>query len=337
MLKLICKINDIDKQNRKNQLILYVANWQMGGKEKTMDIKNIETFLCVAELEHFTRAAAKLGYVQSTVTMQIQQLEQELGFPLFDRIGRKVSLTPLGHSFLPYANEIQHIMQQTFTLGKRPEEMHGTLKIGVMESLTFSTMVDILPVYQKHFPHVTVEIVVGPATDLLTALRQNQLDMIYISSNLNTDPNFRCQYMRKEQIVFVASPHHELVKKGRVSLQCLLQYPFIATERSGICYRRLEEMASANNCMIHNSVIINNIAAIIHMLVRNNSVSFLPQYFVAQYINQGDLSQINIDMGEQYYYSQVLCHKSKWISPFAKDMISLIKETRPEIEVEVPK
>ncbi len=64
-----------------------------------MDIKNIETFLHVAELENFTKAAEELSYAQSTVTTQIQQLERELGFPLFDRVGKHVSLTQLGEKF----------------------------------------------------------------------------------------------------------------------------------------------------------------------------------------------------------------------------------------------
>ena len=58
-----------------------------------MDIKSIRTFVRVAELKSFTKAANEMNYVQSTVTMQIKQLEKELGYPLFDRIGKKVSLT----------------------------------------------------------------------------------------------------------------------------------------------------------------------------------------------------------------------------------------------------
>ena len=68
-----------------------------------MDIKSIRTFVRVAELKSFTKAANEMNYVQSTVTMQIKQLEKELGYPLFDRIGKKVSLTLNGMQFLSYA------------------------------------------------------------------------------------------------------------------------------------------------------------------------------------------------------------------------------------------
>ena len=71
-----------------------------------MEFKNITTFLKVAELRNFSKAAKKLGYSQSAVTIQIQQLEHELGVQLFERIGRGAALTEEGQSFVFYANEI---------------------------------------------------------------------------------------------------------------------------------------------------------------------------------------------------------------------------------------
>lgn len=75
-----------------------------------MDFRNIRAFVRVAELKSFSKAAAEMDYVQSTVTMQVQQLEWELGHTLFDRIGRKVSLTALGAEFLTCAYEILHVV-----------------------------------------------------------------------------------------------------------------------------------------------------------------------------------------------------------------------------------
>ncbi|MFR1801691.1 MAG: LysR family transcriptional regulator, partial [Faecalispora jeddahensis] len=68
-----------------------------------MELRNVATFLRVAECESFTKAAEQLGYVQSTVTIQIQQLEAEICVPLFDRLGKHVSLTSSGQEFMVYA------------------------------------------------------------------------------------------------------------------------------------------------------------------------------------------------------------------------------------------
>ena len=100
-----------------------------------MELKNINTFVRVAELNSFTKAANELGYSQSTVTIQIKQLENELNFLLFDRIGKNVSLTPRGEDFLMYANEFLRLEAQALSLKGGADAVSGTLRLGVLESL----------------------------------------------------------------------------------------------------------------------------------------------------------------------------------------------------------
>lgn len=126
-----------------------------------MDIRNIQTFIRVAELGSFTKAADELKYVQSTISMQIQQLERELGFPLFDRIGRKVSLTVLGRAFLDHAYEITHSIQEVAYLGKNKKDICGTLRVGVLESLLFSNMLRLLPRLKDAFQNLDVQLKMG--------------------------------------------------------------------------------------------------------------------------------------------------------------------------------
>ena len=71
-----------------------------------MELRNIKSFIKVAEFENFSKAAETLGYAQSTITTQIQLLEDELGASLFDRIGKKVFLSEKGRQFLAYANRM---------------------------------------------------------------------------------------------------------------------------------------------------------------------------------------------------------------------------------------
>ena len=71
-----------------------------------MEIRNLNTFLQVVSIKNFTQAAKILGYSQSNVSAQIQQLEREVGAPLFNRIGRQVTLTQHGEELIPYAQKI---------------------------------------------------------------------------------------------------------------------------------------------------------------------------------------------------------------------------------------
>ena len=77
-----------------------------------LDIKNLNTFILVAEMNSFTKAAEKLGYSQSTISFQIKQLEQELNSQLFERINHTVALTEKGREVLEYAHQIRKLTQE---------------------------------------------------------------------------------------------------------------------------------------------------------------------------------------------------------------------------------
>ena len=100
-----------------------------------MEYRNLVTFLRVAELQNFTKAANQLGYAQSTVTFHIQSLEEELGVTLFDRIGKKVTLTSAGEYLVTYANEMMKILTEIRQLNDSVDVMSGKLRVGVVESV----------------------------------------------------------------------------------------------------------------------------------------------------------------------------------------------------------
>ena len=134
-------------------------------RRRQMELKNINTFVRVAELNSFTKAANELGYSQSTVTIQIKQLENELNFLLFDRIGKNVSLTPRGEDFLMYANEFLRLEAQALSLKGDADAVSGTLRLGVLESLFVWRIADLLPEYHKQYPDVKIEIKIYKMVD----------------------------------------------------------------------------------------------------------------------------------------------------------------------------
>ena len=120
-----------------------------------MEFRNIVTFLKVAELKNFSKAAEKLGYSQSAVTVQIQQLEKELGVRLFERVGKGVALTESGQDFVFHANEILNTTRQAVESvknhGKHPDqkEITGILKVGSVESVSTALLPEILMAFHR--------------------------------------------------------------------------------------------------------------------------------------------------------------------------------------------
>ena len=293
-----------------------------------MDIRTLNTFVRAVELGSFTKAAEELNYVQSTVTMQIQQLEKELGYPLFDRIGNKLSVTVPGMEFLHYAYEILHTVKKAEMLGKRAEDIHGVLRLGVSESILIGTLMELLPAFKTRYPHLDLRIKTGHTTELLEQLKQNQLDMLYLSANRNTDPDFSCHHLHKEHLVFISGPEHPLAARQNISFSELMQYPFLVTEREGICHGRLKELSAQYQTGINTSIEIDNIAVITELVARGMGIAFLPEYAIQKHIAERRLLKLDVVIPEQIYYSQVLCHKSKWMSPFMTGLLEQIKSAR---------
>ena len=297
-----------------------------------MDIRNIQTFIRAAELGSFTKVADEMQYVQSTVSMQIQQLERELGYPLFDRIGKRVSLTALGAEFLSYAYKITQAMQEASSLNKNAEDTWGTLRVGILESLLFANMLALLPQFKNTYKNLNLQLKMGQTTELLQQLKQNQLDMVYLSAGLNTDPDLCCYYKRAEQLVFISSPDHPVAKKKKIPVRELFSYDFVVTEHSGICYGRLRELAAQHNGSLCASVEVDSTIAIASLVQKNMALAFLPKYSVQKQLEEKSLIAVDVDLEPQIYYSQILSHKRRWVSPFMKELIARIAAAYPESE-----
>ena len=291
-----------------------------------MDIQNIKTFMCVAKLENYSKAAEELNYAQSTVTMQLQNLEKELGFQLFERIGRKNHLTLAGKEFLVYAEELLSLTEKIGFIWKDIKTLKGIIRIGILESLLFAKLLPVLSTFRKNFPNLEVNIKIGQTSELKELLKQNKLDIIYVSTDENTDPALNCCYKKRDELVFAVSPNHTLASSENIKTEEVFKYPFILTEPTGYCYKRLSEIAAEKNCTLQHGIVVDSISAIITLVNQGNSVAFLPKYSLKESIEQRKLAVVSSDLPSQFYYSQLLCNKGKWMSPFIHELISNIKE-----------
>lgn len=290
-----------------------------------MEFRNIITFLAVAEQGSFTGAANQLGYVQSTVTIQIKQLEEELGTILFDRIGKRVELTANGQNFMHYANLLVNISEQAKLIGKRPEEMEGNLRVGILESLLIWVLSEKLPEYYQVFPLIKVLTRTAPANELFKMLKQNELDMVYFLGKKMHSNDFVCAWSEPVRIVFVSHPDNPFANKKNVLLRELVEQPFILTENTGFYRSALEEIAMEQGISIQPLFVIDNTSAIIKLLKKGLGISFLPEYAVQESLLNNELVIIDVEDCSIQLWIQLFYHKDKWLAPQMESFIKLIK------------
>ena len=201
-----------------------------------MELRNINTFLHVAELHSFSRTARQLGYSQSAVSSQIAQLEGELGAPLFDRVGKTVRLTGAGETFLGYARTLLATVQQAQAALQPPQQISGSLRIALADSVCSTFLPGLLQRYHARCPQVELVLCTATADGMLQMLGTNQTDLAYTLDQPLLQPNLVRAVDVPEPVCFVAPADHPLARKDSVSLEELTRQEFLLTER-GMSYR----------------------------------------------------------------------------------------------------
>ena len=292
-----------------------------------MEIRNIRTFLRVAELQSFTKAADQLGYSQAAVTVQIKQLEEELGTQLFDRIGRHIKLTEHGIQFMDHAMKVLKAAEDASTFVHKDENPSGKLRIGSIASLSMGVLPPVLLEFRTLCPQVETSIKTSRfVTELLDMMRQNDVDLLYFLDRKLYSSEWIKVFERPETIVFVTYPSHPLAGKKHVPMERLLEEPLILTTR-GVSYcDDLEQLLAAKGLELHPFLEIGDTDVIIKLLQQQAGISFLPQYLVQEYLDEGILTVITTDIPIIQMWSQLIYHKNKWITPQMRIFIDLVKK-----------
>lgn len=286
-----------------------------------MDIKSLGIFIEVAELGSFTKAGEKLGYSQPTISFQIKQLEKEMGVSLFDRIGHTVSLTEAGRDALRYAQSICRLSQEMLldTSGRR--EPTGVLRLGMPDSLCDPLIVGHFQKFRQKYPKVLLQIFTGDTGQLLSFLDHNEADLILTMDDHLYNPNYVIVDEESIDVHFVASPQNLLARKDAVTIEELLQQPFLLTEK-GMSYRRLLDERLARSSLEIQPVLETGRADLICSLVQENAgVGFLPDYVTEKSVREGRLVRLRVPDFQVVVWKQMLYRREKWVSLQMRAMI----------------
>lgn len=291
-----------------------------------MELRNLTTFVRVAELRSFSKAAKQLGYSQSAVSMQISQLETELETSLFDRIGKTIALTPQGSRFFEYAQNILRMAEDARSFIRDSSAISGQLRIAMAESISISLFPGVLSRFCTMYPDVQVTVQSGTAQDMFKALAQNEVDLLYHLDNQIFRSDLVVPLMRPEPVIFAASKEHPLAGKRNIPIRECLKHRFILTEK-GMSYRmHLDNQLAQMDLEIKPFLEIGNTEVIVQLLLLNMGIAFLPEFVVRDRLESGELVRLDVQGVQVELSRQLLMHKGKWITPAMQAMIDLLRE-----------
>ena len=200
-----------------------------------MNLRHLSHWLALAETGSFSRAAEKLHITQSALSRSIQSLEEELGGPLVDRIGKKNELTPLGRSVLERARRIVHEAHE-LKLGAAVLQQGGmgSLRVGLGSGPGAMLMTPWLVHMARHFPSVKVAVTRGATELQLLQLRERQLDALVVDvRRVVPAADIQIETLVDLPAGFVCRRGHPLLAQGGpVAFDALLAYPIASTPLS---------------------------------------------------------------------------------------------------------
>lgn len=206
-----------------------------------MELRHLRYFVAVAEELHFGRAATRLLIVQPSLSQQIRQLEDELGFPLLRRTKRSVELTDAGKVFLTEARNVLAQVQEAKRAAQRAYRGEiGRLVIGYISSSTYDLLPMMLSAYRERFPDIDVALRELTTQEQLRALEEESIQVGLLRLPIN-DPMIHVEVVRREPIVCVLPEGHPLAIHERIAVPLLASEPFVlqSRERGGGYYAQL--------------------------------------------------------------------------------------------------
>ena len=291
----------------------------------TMELRNLITFIHVAELGSFTKAAEQLGYSQSTISFQIKQLEDELDCLLFERINHTITLTERGRELVSYAHQV-HTLTADFMENLKEEEecrchIHIVTPDSVCEDMIYSHYID----FHSKYPNISIKFTTADTAVMFDMLDHNEADAIITLDSHSYRKDYVIAKEEPLSMHFVANPKSKFAGKKNIKMQDIVNEPFVLTEY-GQGYRRVFDKELAKKSLEITPVLeIGRTDIITHIISESDMISFLPDFVTKEAVQSGELCYLDVCDMRIDIWKQLIYHKNKWMSKTLRNIIEYIK------------
>jgi DNA-binding transcriptional LysR family regulator len=291
-----------------------------------MDIKHFRTFRAIVELGSFSKAAIELNYSASTVTEHIQLLENDIGAPIFNRLGKKITLTSVGKDLYKHVLELFTVLDQIENVSFSNSLAKGTLKIGASESLIVYSFGDLIKKFRLKYPNVELILISDSCENLRNRLRLDEVDLILTLEPKVEHAELVTTYIQDEELVFISGVDAQYKAIDMGHNEALSELTYIFTEGNCALRKYFKAYLKSRNIQPRSELSFSSIEAIKHCVVNNLGISLLPKMSVSQLKESDMIQYVQVANERLTFTSQFSYHKDKWRSPLLEGFIELIKE-----------
>lgn len=242
-----------------------------------MELRQLRSFVKLAEVLNFSEASKELCQTQSTLSQQIKTLEQEFGMPLFIRNSHSVMLTEAGSELLPFARKAignaDECRQRMLDL---QEVLVGNLNIGVTYSFS-PLLTETIFAFTKKYKGVKLNVCYKPMAELMEMLRRREVDFVLAFKPTATMPDIESHTLFQNYLAAIVSKAHPLAKRDGIDMAELARYSLALPSKGLQARNALEKILERHPCRLDVRIELNDPNILLELIHNSNFVSVLAE------------------------------------------------------------
>jgi len=292
--------------------------------------------VAIAEAKTFTAGAKRVHVTQAAISMQIRQLEDEVGLPLFTRTPRRVLMTEAGDLLLERARKILREHDAAVEeIAEIAGAEYGRLRIGSASAMfTTNQLPMILQQLKAKFPNAVISVASGTSVALVQKIMNGEIDVAFVSLPVENS-NIQTELLFSDEIVAIANPKHPLAKQKVISAAALAGEPLILGEQGGNTRRQIDDFFLQVGVKPNVVMELSRQSAINRMVENNMGVGIASAKTVKQAVSDGKFVAWWIEGATMNWELGLARLRGGYFSPIAHEFARLCRESFAEKEKEL--
>jgi DNA-binding transcriptional LysR family regulator len=302
-----------------------------------MDLRQLEILQAIAETGSFTGCGRKLRVSQSAISRQVALLEDELGEPLFRRVGRRVQMTPAAESLVQLGQRVfQDVRETVAAITDETRALTGTLRLCGGMTVCLYVFPPLLKHMQKVHPDLDVRVIVATASRSVEEIRSGRMDIGLLTlpveeSDLETVPVLR------EELLLVTPPRHPLARKRHIAPQDLADEPFVLFEPGSATRHVIDTFFATEKIEPPIVMDTENVEIIKAMVKTGLGIGIVPYQAIAREVRAGQFFCARIEGHELVRETGWVYARSSRVPRVISELLKAFEETRGKLQLAPPR
>jgi DNA-binding transcriptional LysR family regulator len=297
-----------------------------------MDLRQLEIIRAIADSGSFTAAGEKLHVSQSAISRQILLLEEELGEPVFHRIGRRIRITAAGESLLQLSHRVFQDLQDTVSsISEKRESLGGTIRLVGGMTVCLYVFPSLLAEVRRNHPHLDIKITVGSAERSIAMLRSGAGDLGLVTLPVEAADLVSVPVL-EEELLLITYPQHPLAKKKPITPADLDKQHFVLFETGSITRRLVEEFFTRERIRPQIIMETENVEIIKAMVRHGLGISVVPWQAAAADVRNKQLFCSRIAGHSLFRQTGWIYPKMSRLPRTVSEVIKVFDAVKPTIE-----